>query len=127
MANQAIPDIITVIGTSYCQPIADLISRLLSRERVPTDTASAGHFENGYSVSIAILLVALLESYVARIRYLRAAELSARGKNVPDLLLLLFPGLPNHDALVEVFLLRNVILHNHIWELDVRLRTRAMS
>ncbi len=122
MAYQAIPEIVTVIGTSYCKPIADLIGRLLSRARVPGDVASAGYHENGYSVSITILLVALLESYVARLRYLRHSGPSAAGKSVPDLLLTWFPALPNHDALREVFLLRNVILHNHIWELDVRLR-----
>lgn len=122
MAYQAIPEIVTVIGESYCQPIADLTARLLSRARVPADGASAGFFENGYSVSITILLVALLESYVARLRYLRAPGPSGAGKSAPDMLLMLFPTLPNHDALREVFLVRNVILHNHIWELDVRLR-----
>lgn len=122
MTYQAIPEIVTVIGTSYCQPIADLIGRLLSHTRMPADAASAGYPENGYSVSIAILLVALLESYVARLRYLRAQELPTTGKSAPDLLLTLFPTLPNHAALREVFLLRNVVLHNHIWELDVRLR-----
>ena len=122
MTHQAIPEIVTVIGESYCQPIADLLGRLLSRTRVAGDDASAAYYENGYSVSIVILLVALLESYVARLRYLRRAESAVAGKSVPDALLTWFPTLPNHDALREVFLLRNVILHNHIWELDVRLR-----
>ena len=122
MAYQAIPDIVTVVGDSYCQPIADLLARFLARPRAKTDEASTGYFENGYSVSIIILLVALLESYAVRLRYLRAASVAAGGRSVPDLLLMLFPHLPNHAALIEVFLLRNIILHNHMWELDVRLR-----
>lgn len=122
MTYQTIPEIVTVIGTSYCQPIADLIERLLSRARPSGDAATAGYPENGYSVSTSILLVALLESYVARLRYLRAVEPAIASKSATDLLLALFPHLPNHAELREVFLLRNIILHNHIWELDIRLR-----
>ena len=118
MTDKAIPDIVTIIGPSYFQPITDLVARMLATKRPQPDPSGAGFSENGYAVSIAILLVALLESFVARLRFCRNDEL--RGStNTPDLLLRMFPDLPNHENLAEIFLVRNIILHNHIWNIDV--------
>jgi hypothetical protein len=39
--------------------------------------------------------------------------------STPELLTKYYPSLPTKDELVEVFLIRNVIAHNHIWHLDV--------
>ncbi|WP_350152594.1 hypothetical protein [Nitrosomonas sp.] len=41
------------------------------------------------------------------------------GKDVPEQLQIFFPDLPNKEDLAEVFLLRNVVVHNHVWHLDV--------
>lgn len=118
MQSSAVPDIITIVGTSYFQPIADLIERMLKRPAVPDNTTRSGHFENGYAAATAVLLVATLESFVSRVRFLRNAEVVS-GKDVPDQLLHFFPDLPNHRELTEVFLLRNIVVHNHVWHLDV--------
>ena len=114
----AIPDIITVIGPAYQQPITDLIDRLLHRTFGQSGSEEAGHRENGYCASIVILLVAMLESYVTRLKFTRKAEIK-RAVGIPDLLATLFPGLETVDELREVFLLRNLIAHNHLWHLDV--------
>ena len=118
MPSSAVPDIITIVGTSYFQPIADLIERMLKRPAAADKTTRSGHFENGYAAAIAVLLVATLESFVSRVRFLRNAEV-VTGKDVPDQLLHFFPDLPNHEELAEVFLLRNIVVHNHVWHLDV--------
>lgn len=47
-------------------------------------------------------------------RFFRMAEVVSE-KDVPDQLLHFFPDLPNHDELKEVFLLRNIVVHNHVW------------
>jgi hypothetical protein len=119
MTNKAIPDIVTIIGPSYFQPITDLVARMIAEKRPRPDPSGSGFRENGYAVSISILLVALLESFVARLRFCRNDELPG-AMNIPDLLLHMFPDLPNHGELMEVFLVRNIILHNHIWNIDVR-------
>lgn len=119
MTFQAIPDIITVIGSAYFQPIANLIEELLSTDASDPSPMGTSYRENGYSASITILLVTVLESYTARLQFLRNAEVVAGPKNTPDLLAQLFPELPTKDDLKEVFILRNLIVHNHIWHLDV--------
>lgn len=114
----AVPDIITIVGSSYFQPIADLVERMLARPATVDNSVQAGHFENGYAAATVVLLVATLESFVSRVRFCRNNEVE-QGKDVPDQLLIFFPDLPTHKELAEVFLLRNIVVHNHVWHLDV--------
>jgi len=114
----AIPDIISIVGTSYFQPVADLIERMLKHEPVASNSSRTGHYENGYAAAITVLLVAILESFVSRVRFLRNAEV-VPGKDVPDQLEIFFTDLPNKAELAEVFLLRNIVVHNHVWHLEL--------
>ena len=66
-----------------------------------------------------ILLVALIESYSARLRFVRRSECVAGNLSTPDFLTKFFPTLPTKNELIEIFLIRNVLSHNHIWHLDV--------
>ena len=112
-------DVITVVGSAYFQPIADLVQNLLREEPGGPFPGDSGVRENGYSASVIVLLVAMLESFTSRLRFVRNPELIAGGRSTPGLLAEYFPDLPTKDDLVEVFLLRNVVVHNHIWHLDV--------
>jgi hypothetical protein len=114
--SHAIPDIISIVGTSYFQPVADLIERMLKHEPVADNSSRTGHFENGYAAAITVLMVAILESFVSRVRFLRNTEV-VPGKDVPDQLEIFFPDLPCKAELDEVFLLRNIVVHNHVWHL----------
>lgn len=118
MPPPAIPDVITVVGSAYFQPISDLVENLLKRPKPDQYPAGTSHRENGYSASLIVLLVAVLESYTARLKFLRNAETPA-SKGTPELLAELFPDIPTSEELVEVFLLRNLVVHNHVWHLDV--------
>jgi hypothetical protein len=119
MTTPAIPDVITIVGTSYFQPITDLIERLLKRPAPDPGPSGTAVWENGYAASAVVLLVAVLESFTSRLRFVRPGEFETDGKSVADILRAYFPDLPNHDELVEVFLLRNIVIHNHVWHLDV--------
>jgi hypothetical protein len=110
---------ITVVGRAYFQPISDLIENLTRKEAPELYAAGTSDRENGYAASICILLVAVLESYTARLRFLRNTEFEAGGRSTPDLLQAYFTDLSTKEDLMEVFLLRNLLLHNHIWHLDV--------
>lgn len=125
MSSSAIPDVITVVGNAYLQPIADLLDRLLKRPTSGAGPAGASEHENGYSAALVVLLVAVLESYTARLRFVRSTEVIAGNLSTPELLAKYFPSLPSRDELVEVFLVRNVLSHNHIWHLDVSDFARA--
>lgn len=111
-------DLITVVGTSYFQPIADLIENLLKKTAPAPHPMGTSCRENGYSASLVVLSVALLESFVSRLKFLRIDEISS-GKSIPDQLADLFADLPNKNALEEIFMLRNIVVHNHVWHLDL--------
>ena len=118
MQQPAVPDIVTVIGSDYFQPIANLVeccSRRHNRRRA-VSAHSCGR-ENGYAASIIILLVAVLESY--QHVFVFCEMTIPASKNVPNFLADLFPDLPQRQELIEVFVLRNLVVHNHIWHLDV--------
>lgn len=111
-------DLITIVGTGYFQPISDLIENLFKSNAPAPHAMGTSCRENGYSASLVVLLVALLESFVSRIKFLRIDEIVS-GSTVPDLLEKLFVDLPNKDLLEEVFLLRNIVIHNHVWHIDL--------
>ena len=113
MSQAAIPDLITIVGSSYFQPIADLTDNLLKNTAPAPYAAGTSSRENGYSASLTVLLVAVLESFVSRLRFLRNDEVPT-GKSTPDMLADFFPDLPNKEDLIEVFLLRNIVAHNHV-------------
>lgn len=119
MSSPAVPDAVTVVGSAYFQPIADLVQNLLRKPPGGPFPTGTGAHENGYSASLVVLLVAVLESYTSRLRFVRNSELTAGGRSTPDLLAEYFPDLPMKEELAEVFLLRNIVAHNHIWHLDV--------
>lgn len=127
MSNPAIPDIISVIGTAYLQPIADLLEKLLKSPVERHGIAGPGNHENGYSAAIIVLVVTVLESYTARVRFIRAEEKIPGNLATPAMLAMYFPTLPTKDELIEVFLCRNVLAHNHIWHLDVSDYSRSGS
>ncbi len=119
MAKPAIPDVITVVATAYNQPISDLVEKLLAKPISKEGPAGVSIHENGYSASLVVLLVSLLESYVSRLRFVRRDEEIRGDLSTPELLGKYFPDLPTKEELVEVCLVRNVVAHNHLWHLDV--------
>ena len=119
MSSSSADDVVTVVGSAYFQPIADLLQNLLRKAPGGPFPGGSGVRENGYSASIIVLLVTMLESYTSRLRFVRNTEVIAAGRSTPDLLADYFPDLPTRQDLVEIFLLRNVVVHNHIWHLDV--------
>jgi hypothetical protein len=69
--------IVTILGASYFQPIADLLEQWLTQGRPRPNRVQSGHYEAGYAASCVLLLVAMFESYVSRLRFVRGATMSA--------------------------------------------------
>lgn len=111
---KTVDQIVSIIGDSYLEPIADLTERLISRGSSQNDVKVSA-VENGYAVSLCILLVAWFESWVTRVRYLNSANAHAAIKQPVEFLYSLYPDLPIYDELVEVFVLRDTLAHNHLW------------
>lgn len=109
---------ISILGSSYFQPIADLIDRWTSRSRPKSNAVQSGHFEHGYAASVVLLLVAMFESYVVRVRYIQSARVAQNLRTAVDVLLHLYPRLRHRKALIDVYVLRDAIFHNHLWEIE---------
>lgn len=115
---------ITVVGSAYFQPILDLTERLIQRPSGRAATSCINGRENGYALSIVLLSVVMLESFVGRVSYLQEG-LGSRGKakasrtSVPSYIAGLRKSFTLEKSLIEVFVLRDAIAHGHVWSLEV--------
>lgn len=114
------PDsLVTIVGGSYFEPISALLERLENYGHVPSNEVQSGYFVHGFATSICLLAVVCLESYVMRIRYLNKATQDEVDKvTVPAYLKGLYPDFPFESELTEIHILRDVIAHNHLWEIS---------
>ena len=111
-------DLVSILGSSYFQPIADLIDRWLALPRPISNAVQSGYFEHGYAASVVLLLVAMFESYVVRVRYIQRATVASNLRSALDVLIHLYPRLRHRKALIDVYVLRDAIFHNHLWEIE---------
>ncbi len=109
---------VSIIGSSYFEPIGDLIDKLTSRNQPGPNEVQAGYFENGYATSIVLLLVAMFESYVMRSRYINRENQPITRSTVVSYLEKVCPQIDSFVEIIEIFILRDLIFHNHLWEID---------
>lgn len=105
---------VSVIGQALIQPIFDLVGKLESKEPVPPNEVQTGQRENGYSLAIIALGAMLLESALNRTAYVRRDE--QENRRPPDYFKKISPDRDAAAEAEEVFAVRNVIAHNHLWE-----------
>lgn len=110
--------LVTVVGSAYFQPIADLIERLLRRKPHRPNRVKSGHDEHGYSAAIVLLLVAMFESYMSRVRFIQPSKVTEPVRSALDVVLAVFPRLKHRLALEEVYVLRDLLMHSHLWEIE---------
>ena len=111
-------DLISIIGDSYFEPILALLAQLEKFDEPTNNEVQSGFFVNGFSASICLLAVACLESYTMRVRYVKKAT-QAEIDKVPVVKYLpkIFPNFPYTAELLELFIVRDVVTHNHLWEI----------
>ena len=63
--------LVSVIGSGYFEPIADLVDHLLRAKRQPANRVKVNSYENGYAASAVLLLIAMFKSYASRVRYVQ--------------------------------------------------------
>ena len=110
--------LVTVIGSAYFQPIADLVERLLRRKPHRPNRVKSAHGEHGYSAAIVLLLVAMFESYMSRVRFIQPGRVTSQVRSALDVVLAVFPRLRHRLALEEVYVLRDLLMHSHLWEIE---------
>jgi len=109
--------IISVIGSQYLQPIADLLGAFLKRKQQKSDAVSSGYYEGAYVSSILLLLVAVVESMAARDRHFNVKARVRRHIPVPEYMKELY-RYRGCVRLSELYIIRDAIIHNHVWVLQ---------
>lgn len=115
---------ISCIGDAYKQPLADLIINLHQRR------AKWAYIEKDYAIPLILLSVAMFESYMARAAFLalppderlhipntleeRAGSGGLETGN--EIFQRLYADYPLRNEVSEVYVLRDALTHNHLWE-----------
>ena len=107
---------VTIIGTNYLQPITSLLEELVALDSSEPTEVQAGVFDNGYSAAIIVLTVLLLESAINSSQYI--LNLDPPMKPV-EFVRETFPKSDFGQKLEELFVARDVIAHNHVWEAEI--------
>lgn len=100
------------IGSSYVAPIVHLYERLESGPSRPPKEVQSSPWQYGFSASIIALTILYLESLLNVSKYLSGSderEVRAYFKNK-------MPNSAFRDEIIELFALRDVIAHNHVWK-----------
>ena len=110
--------LVTILGSAYFEPIADLIDRLTKPKRSRPNRIKSGERESGYAASCVLLLVAMFESYASRLRWAQGARVPDSTRSAVDVVLTVFPKLRHRKALQDVYVLRDLLMHGHVWEVE---------
>ena len=109
---------ISIVGDSYIRPISDLVFQLTRCKRDPAYPNLPLSSEVDYSTVLILLLVLLAESYLARIRHFDKTT-DAKTKKWATSYLRSLDGCKRlSKRFDEVYLLRNAIVHNHVFEYE---------
>jgi hypothetical protein len=60
----------------------------------------------------------MFESYVSRLRFTRSATIPATLRSATEVVTAAFPNLRHRKALADVYVLRDLLIHNHLWEVE---------
>jgi len=104
---------ISCIGVSFIEPILDLYKKLSSSKFTGHSKVRVSSRENGYSTSIIVLSILLIESLLNRVRYLENDKRdNLKFFNVK------FKNQQLSEKIYEIYVLRDLIVHNHIWRIS---------
>lgn len=108
--------LISIVGGSYFQPISDMLAVLSELEQPKQSEVQVSDRENGYAAAVCILLAVSFESYVTRVHAVSKNNPREKRESVINYLRRRFPEY-HWDEVEEVFVVRDALAHNHLWEL----------
>lgn len=118
-------EIISIIGSSYFTPIAELVDHwVASGPTVRRDSVGTQFYADGHAVAIIVLLVAALESFVARDRHFSKKQPSEKHVAVPEYMKEIY-RYRGYKRLSELFVVRDSIIHSHVWLIKYALPKRG--
>lgn len=108
---------VTILGTAFLNPIIDLWKKLNLKKFSGKSLVRKSINENGYSCSIISLSVFCIESFITRIRYIDNDNLDGMKRPLEYFKNSIDSG-NLYRKLLELFILRDLIAHNHLWEIN---------
>jgi hypothetical protein len=119
-----------IIGSNYFYPILKLFEELNNFNSLNTCDVQVSVMENGYSASIIGLSVFCLESYLNRTRQIMIDLNRYNCPNKGEVVLKYFENAFDSKELTgklkELFILRDIIAHNHIWDVKIFTNTKGL-
>jgi hypothetical protein len=109
--TSATQDYESFIGSAYAAPIFVLLERL-EGGRGTVNEVQASVFEYGHAASIIALTVLFLESYLNVSKHLTGSH----ERSVRTYFANTFPASAYSVEITELFAVRDVIAHNHVWK-----------
>jgi hypothetical protein len=91
---------------------------MLRRPSSKRNAVGAGYYDNIYSASVVLLMVAALESFSSRLRYFKGVPTPKANMTVAQYIKHVFRDFRLSKAVTEVFVLRDALFHNHLWVLQ---------
>lgn len=110
--------VISIAGGHYIRPIADLVFQLTRCRRDASYPDKPLSSEVDYSTVLILLLVLFVESYMAWVRHFDKKTDAKNKKMAPTYLSSLNGCKRLAKRFSEVYLLRNAIAHNHVFEYE---------
>lgn len=102
---------VSIVGSTLFDPTSLLIEKLIESKK------SKQYLVGGLSVSICLLSVASLESYVMRSRYINKAKKNDLNRlHSSKYIKKIYPDFHLEVEMVEIFIVRDILTHNHLWE-----------
>lgn len=116
--NESRADYISVVAGAFVEPVVTLLDRLFATPHPGTTDVQTGARENGYSISSCLLLVVMLESFIVRAKMITRRTAARQKRQALDFFRAAYPQCPLLVDVEELFVLRDVIAHNHIWHIQ---------
>jgi len=111
--NYAPEGYVSVLSTAYFFPITALLEKLTPLKLNEPNEVQTSNIDNGYSVSIIVLSVLLLESAIGKTQFVQNKQPPMRPV---EFVASEYPQSGFSDKIEELFVVRDVIAHNHLWE-----------
>ncbi len=111
--------LVSILGTHYLQPITTLLEAILGLQEPGSDRIKTPYPENAHSASVCVLAAICFESCVMRLRFVNPLhhDPSKRGGALAYFESV-HPGYAGIEDLRDVFVLRDALVHNHVWTMD---------
>ena len=117
-------EIISIIGAQYFTPIAELVDHWVTHPTMRRDSVGTQFYAGGYAVAVILLLVAALESFVARDRHFSKKQPSQKHVATPEYMKEIY-RYRGYKRLSELFVVRDAIIHSHVWVIKYALPKRG--